>query len=386
MSNIVSFDEVRRKHDQDDRSQPRPSSSKPTSPPSNPLSSSPSPSSNFTGASRRVDGTPGSSSRDAGSLDDNFGPAAAHNPAPLAFPVEPPDYLIEPDTDAQRAELLPPPELAPSFWSPNAPPPTDFNIETYCKYGYCPCCIGPGCSDARKNDYKRLLKSGTFWVLLIQIILYIATVSKSTNIGWMLEPSTDVLLEFGANSRSKIQCLGHVHRLFGYILLHGSIIHILCNGLSQFLMVLPMESSWGFWKWLLIFVVTGLTGGLVSDMRNVSVSVGASCSIFGVMGAHLVVAFVLWKGLHPIFKQQLMLRMVMVPALFFVVSFLPSVDWLGHLGGLLGGLAIGAVLFAGLAEDDGRKRWLRFGGGGALLLLFLVPLLVIYLTNTGACE
>jgi membrane associated rhomboid family serine protease len=335
--------------------------------------------SNFTGPSRRLDGTPGSSSPD-----DNSVPAPAQNPARLSFPLESPGYLIE--IDPQQADLLPPPELAPSFWSPNAPPPTEFNLGTYCKYGYCPCCVGPGCSDVRKDDYKRLLKSGTFWVLLIQIALYIATVAKSTHLGWMLEPNSAVLLTFGANSRLKIQCHWHFHRLLSYILLHGSIIHILFNGLSQFLMVLPMESSWGFPKWLLIFVVTGVTGGLMSDVRNVSVSVGASCSIFGVMGAHAVVCLVLWKGLHPIFKQQLMLRLVMVPALFGVVSFLPSVDWLGHLGGLLGGLAIGAIAFAGLAGEEGTKRWMRLGGGAALLLLFLVPLLVIYLTNTGACK
>jgi membrane associated rhomboid family serine protease len=122
----------------------------------------------------------------------------------------------------------------------------------------------------------------------------------------------------------------------------------------------------------------------MSDMRNVTASVGASCSIFGVMGVHLLLVYIFWKRLHPMFQQQLMSRLVLVPVLFFTVSFLPNVDWLGHIGGLLGGVAVGALLFADRADSETRI-WFRIGGGGGVALLFLVPLLVIYLTDKGAC-
>jgi membrane associated rhomboid family serine protease len=103
------------------------------------------------------------------------------------------------------------------------------------------------------------------------------------------------------------------------------------------------------------------------------------------MGAHVVVILVFWSRLHPLFKQQLMMRLVMVPVLFVAVSFLPKVDWLGHLGGLLGGLAVGAILFAEKAEDALQMR-LRIGGGVGLAVLVVVPILVIYLTNRGSCS
>jgi rhomboid protease GluP len=222
----------------------------------------------------------------------------------------------------------------------------------------------------------------TFWLLLVQIVVYIATVSLSRDFGWQLDPDADVLLSFGANSRERIQCRGHYHRLLAYILLHGSVFHIIFNGASQFFFALPMETAWGLWRFLLIYVVSGVTGGLLSDVRSVNVSVGASCSIFGVMGAHAVLIAMFWPGLHESFKRQFAVRLVMLPVLFLAVSFLPNVDWLGHLGGLVGGIAVGALVFVKKAPEAYRK-WYAAIGGGLLAVLLLVSFCVIYLT--GAC-
>jgi rhomboid protease GluP len=234
----------------------------------------------------------------------------------------------------------------------------------------------------RKGDWLRLLRTATFWLLAIQLVIYIATVSLSNDFGWMLDPDVDVLLSFGANSRERLQCRGHFHRLLAYILLHGSFIHIIFNGLSEFFFVLAMEHAWGLWRLLLVYVVSGVAGGLLSDVRKVNVSVGASCSIFGVMGTHVVLIVMYWPGLQDIFKRHFMIQLLIVPILFVAVSFLPSVDWLGHLGGLLGGLGIGSLVFLKKAPEAQRK-WYLGGGIGILGVLVIIPLLVIYLT--GEC-
>jgi rhomboid protease GluP len=223
----------------------------------------------------------------------------------------------------------------------------------------------------------------TFWLLLIQLVLYVTTVALSRDFSWLLDPDVDVLLAFGANSRELLQCSGHYHRLLGYILLHGSFIHIIFNGFSEFFFVLAMEHGWGLWRFLGIYVASGVTGGLMSNVRQVNVSVGASCSIFGVMGAHLVLIIMFWPGLADIFKRHFIIQLVMVPILFIAVSFLPRVDWLGHLGGLLGGIAVGALIFVGKAQESHRK-WYILVGAGMLAVLLVVSLCVIYLT--GECR
>lgn len=46
------------------------------------------------------------------------------------------------------------------------------------------------------------------------------------------------------------------------------------------------EPDWGFWKCLLLFVVSGITGNLVSGAANpCSITVGSSGGLFGLMGA-----------------------------------------------------------------------------------------------------
>jgi membrane associated rhomboid family serine protease len=279
------------------------------------------------------------------------------------------------------AQLRPPPELSGQFWSANAPPMTAFDIGQFCKRSYCPCCIGPCCNDVRRADWLRLLRTATFWLLAAQLTVYIATVALSRDFGWMLNPDVDVLLSFGANSRERLQCRGHYHRLLAYILLHGSLFHVVFNGVAQFFFALAMEHAWGLWRFLLIYAVSGVTGGLLSDCRSLNLSVGASCSIFGVMGTHLVLITMFWPVLPSPLKLQFAIQLLVVPALFVAVSFLPNVDWLGHLGGLIGGIAMGALVFVKKAVES-HRRWYIALGAGLLGALLLTSFCMIYLTGT----
>jgi rhomboid protease GluP len=141
----------------------------------------------------------------------------------------------------------------------------------------------------------------TFWVMVVQLGLYIATLGRSHSIGLMLEPTSDVLLSFGANSRVKVQCFGHYHRLLSHILLHWSLVR-LTNFLSEFLFVLQIEFSWGILKFAIVYVVSGITGGLLSDWATPHCSVGASCSILGAMGARGILTLIYIPQLDPAFR------------------------------------------------------------------------------------
>jgi hypothetical protein len=100
------------------------------------------------------------------------------------------------------------------------------------------------------------------------------------------------------------------------------------------------------------------------------------------MGAQAVLILMVWHELEDAFKAGCLQRLILLPVLFLAVSFLPNVDLLGHLGGIIGGAAVGIVIFIGKAELRHRK-WFLACGIGALAIVLVVPLCVIYLT--GSC-
>lgn len=131
---------------------------------------------------------------------------------------------------------------------------------------------------------------------------------------------------------------GEWWRLGSAAFLHGSFLHIAFNMYVLFALGPTLERILGHYRYLLLYVLAAFGGGvasyLFSDMRTVSV--GASGAIFGLMGA-LVVA---GRKLRYDVTQVLVLLGINV-----VIGFLaPGVDWRAHLGGLVTGAAVAAVM------------------------------------------
>ena len=122
-----------------------------------------------------------------------------------------------------------------------------------------------------------------------------------------------------------------------------------------------LERVLGHGRYLLLYMVSALGGSVASyafsDFHTVSV--GASGAIFGLMGA-LVVA---GRRLRYDIKQVAVLLVIN-----FVIGFIsPGVDWRAHLGGLLTGAAMAAVLI--MAPRAHRVLWQTLGVVGILLVL-----------------
>lgn len=289
------------------------------------------------------------------------------------------DPLLEDNSEisAVLAEYNVPKELSFQFWSLNTSDPSQLTPCYLCQYSFCPCCTGPCCSSERKKDWLKLLKSITFYLIIIQIILYIVCISMSRDMSWELDPDLDILSKFGANGYGFLKKY-QFYRLLSYIILHGSLVHILVNSLTQFLFVIPMEAAWGYWRFLIIYISTGIIGGLFSGIRKSSISVGASCSILGIMGGFTVLILIFWSQIGSRSRFGFMLWIMLMPFEFVATSFLPSVDWLGHLGGYLSGLGITAIIFHGKAQSRKLSIGMLVGGIILTILVILVPLLMIF--------
>jgi membrane associated rhomboid family serine protease len=142
---------------------------------------------------------------------------------------------------------------------------------------------------------------------------------------------------------------GEYWRLLTAGFLHGNLVHIATNMISLYLLGLPLERILGRGRFLLIYLLS-LLGASVSVMlfsAPVSLTIGASGAVYGLMGALLVT----FKRLRYDLRQ-----LIVVIALNVWVTFqFPGISWQGHLGGLLVGAVVGAAMV--YPPQRTRREW-----------------------------
>lgn len=160
---------------------------------------------------------------------------------------------------------------------------------------------------------------------------------------------------------------GETYRLLTSAFLHGSLLHIGFNMFVLWTIGPQVERILGHLRFLVLYLLAGLGGAVASFVFSppLTVSVGASGAIFGVMGA-LVVA---GQRLGYDVRQVLILIGVNI-----AIGFLPGggIDWRAHLGGLVVGGAVAAVMVH--APRSGRVLWQLLGCLAILGALVLVTI------------
>ena len=153
--------------------------------------------------------------------------------------------------------------------------------------------------------------------------------------------STTSLIKYGANAFSLVRD-GELFRLITYMFLHAGIFHIFFNMYSLYIVGPRVEDFYGKWKFLLIYFLSGISGGLLSvAMNGEGISVGASGAIFGLFGALLYFGYNYRGYIGAIIKSQILPIIIYNLIIGF---FIPGIDMWGHIGGLLGGLTVSYML------------------------------------------
>ena len=145
-------------------------------------------------------------------------------------------------------------------------------------------------------------------------------------------------LKLGANFGPLLK-VGEVWRLITYMFLHAGLIHLLINMYSLFILGTQTETFIGRWKFLVIFFVSGICGGLMSaaislNTPNPVVSVGASGAIFGLTGALLYFGYYYRNYLGAALRNQIIPVILINLMIGFMIS---GIDNYCHIGGLVGG-------------------------------------------------
>ena len=150
------------------------------------------------------------------------------------------------------------------------------------------------------------------------------------------------VIDTGAMHRDEV-LQGQLWRLVSAGFMHGSVDHLVGNLLMLFILGMACEHAFGTQSFLFLYVVACITGSLLS-MYSETPAVGASGAIFGLAGAIIALVFVHRKRIE--LRDH---RVGVVLAIWSIYTLVlgamsPIVSNSCHLGGLLGGLILGAVL------------------------------------------
>ncbi|MBF9239700.1 rhomboid family intramembrane serine protease [Hymenobacter sp. BT683] len=169
------------------------------------------------------------------------------------------------------------------------------------------------------------------------------------------DPMGRELVQWGSNV-SGLTLHGEPWRLFSSLFLHAGLSHLLLNMFSLWLLGLLVEDRVGPLRLALVYLASGVGGGLASLWWHSSGvnSVGASGAIFGLYGL-LLALLVSKKILLDKSDRRAMLGLVLYLVLSNLISGLTgNIDNAAHLGGLLMGLLVaGPLALAGLKGNSG---------------------------------
>ncbi|WP_448614899.1 rhomboid family intramembrane serine protease [Modestobacter sp. URMC 112] len=143
---------------------------------------------------------------------------------------------------------------------------------------------------------------------------------------------------------------------------HVGPIHLALNMLALLLFGSELERQLGRARYLTVYLVSALGGSVALQLFGSyhQGAVGASAAIYGLLGAFGVVL---------VQQRQDLRGLLTLLAINLAISFLPGISLLGHLGGLVAGAAVAAVLVTA------RRRLPVAVAGTAVLVLVLLVLL-----------
>lgn len=193
---------------------------------------------------------------------------------------------------------------------------------------------------SRRVDFERRMSRVppvTLATLALLVVIFVAEVRMGA-----LE-SRDSIIAMGALARERVAA-GEYWRLLTAPWLHGGTEHLVGNGIALYILGMVCEAAFGPVQFVVLYVLSGLAGSIVSVLVSAGPSVGASGAIFGLQGA----AIVLLRRE----RERLLVRdrrvgfVLLIWAIYTIAGGLtdPFIDNGAHIGGALGGALLASRL------------------------------------------
>jgi rhomboid protease GluP len=206
--------------------------------------------------------------------------------------------------------------------------------------------------------------------ILAAVLVYLYAVNSGTDY-------TQLIYNFGAKVNSNI-ISGEYYRFITPIFLHANPTHLLINCYSLYALGINVERIFGTKNFLIIYMIAGILGNILSFVFSPAWSVGASGAIFGLLGA------LLYFGLE---RPQLFRRFFgynIIVILFINLAFgfsTTGIDNFAHIGGLIGGF-----LASGIVSRPQKSRWYLNRLLYVVLTIVVIVSAIAYGFNNGQNE
>lgn len=179
------------------------------------------------------------------------------------------------------------------------------------------------------------------FIIAVNIIIFIVLESKGSTLDGYF------MLEHGAFFWPSIKIHGEIYRFLTCIFIHFGFSHLVNNMIVLYFLGDNLERAVGKMKYLIIYLVSGLSGSLLSCIYYLIIdeyvlSGGASGAIFGVIGALLYIVIINHGKLEDLKAFNLILLVVFS---FYSGFTSTGVDNAAHVGGFLAGLILGKLLY-----------------------------------------
>lgn len=193
----------------------------------------------------------------------------------------------------------------------------------------------------------------TLALLTINVLVFAAMVLRGAS---FVTPDNLQLLKWGADY-GPLSLGTQPWRILTSNYVHIGFVHILVNMWALWQLGRVAERIFGAWVYLVIYTASGISGSLLSLLRDpMRISAGASGAIFGIIGA-LIAALYLGKLPFPKRARDALLKNLLWVAVINLGlgASIPGIDNAGHVGGLVMGLALGAIIGPHLMEEPVRR-------------------------------
>jgi membrane associated rhomboid family serine protease len=207
----------------------------------------------------------------------------------------------------------------------------------------CPECVREGNSSVRRVRGNGLQVAGRRWgavtltLIALNVAMFLVTAVSAATVG--SSPIDNYRSPVFADL-SQVPLLvqfGEWWRLLTAAFLHIGPVHLLLNMLALLIFGSELERQLGRGRYLAVYLLSALGGAVAIQLLGFPAGAvaGASTAIYGLMGG---------LGVLMLASRQDIRGLLTLLAINVVISFLPGVSLLGHLGGLVAGAIAAGLL------------------------------------------
>ncbi len=214
-------------------------------------------------------------------------------------------------------------------------------------------------------------------LITLNILVFIIMAASGVHI---VTPEAEDIYNWGGNYGSGT-LNGQWWRIFTCAYIHIGVIHLLMNMYGLLYIGLFLEPLLGKWKFLIAYILTGITSSLLSLYIHPDVvSAGASGAIFGMYGVFL--AMLTTNLIDKASKKAILPSIAVFVGYNLINGLKEGVDNAGHIGGLIGGLLLGYAYYSSLKNADNKMLSTITSIAATLIVLALIPITFIATHNS----